>query len=250
MPADLATPDRVIDALHPRLVEDARLVLCDLDGCLVSDGVAFADSAAFIDGCGPRLWIVSNNSTHAAVAMSADLAALGLDVPADRILLAGEQTLLHLAERHKAARLALFASPALEARAQALGFDLCDARPDIVLLCRDTALSLSRLSRLAVLAGEGAEFWVANTDTAHPGQDGRPVAETGALLAAVRAILGDIAVHSIGKPHGQMARIALSAGDAGAAETVFVGDNDATDGALARDMGMRFLHLRRPEGFR
>ncbi|MBY6160326.1 HAD hydrolase-like protein [Mameliella alba] len=241
----LTANDRLASHLSPDLVAQDRLVLCDLDGCLVSEGRAYADSAAFLESCGERLWLVSNNSTHCAADLSADLADLGLRVPADRILLAGEQTLAHLARLHPGARLALFASAAMEAEAERLGFDLTTDGADLVLLCRDTRLSLDRLNAAASLVQGGAVFWVSNTDTAHPGHGGQPIAETGALLAALRAMLTDLHFESIGKPHPHLAALALSRTGVSAAEAVFVGDNPDTDGAIARAIGTRFVQLHR-----
>ncbi len=43
-------PDRVrCVGLDPYAVADARLVLADLDGCLISEGLAFSDASIFID---------------------------------------------------------------------------------------------------------------------------------------------------------------------------------------------------------
>ena len=237
--------DRLAHHLSPDLVKNDRLVLCDLDGCLISEGRAYADSAAFLDSCGARLWLISNNSTHCADALSADLSALGLTIPARNILLAGEQTLLHLARLHPRARLALFASEAMEDEARRLGFVLTQSAPDLVLLCRDTQLTLDRLNAAAALVQSGAALWVANTDTAHPGLGGQPIAETGALLAALRAMLSDLRFESIGKPHPHLAGLALSHTGVSAQEAVFVGDNPATDGATARAIGTRFIELQR-----
>lgn len=240
-------PYLTVHGLAPEMVEDDRLVLCDLDGCLISEGRAFEDTADFVRACGDRLWIVSNNSEHCAQDMSADLAKLGLEVPADRIFLAGEQTLHHLARSHPEARLALYGNVALEREARRLGFVLDAPGAELVLLCRDTRFSLDRLNALAERVSRGAEFWVANIDTMHPGQSGQPVAETGALLAAVRAMLGAPEVRTIGKPDPRMALSALARAGLDADVAVFVGDNPDTDGAVARATGMRFLRLHREE---
>lgn len=245
MASVLTVNNQIASQLSPDLVAQDRLVLCDLDGCLVSEGRAYTDSASFLQSCGERLWLVSNNSSHCAADLSARLAEIGLKVPAKRILLAGEQTLAHLARLHPGARLALFASPAMEQEARRLGFALTGDRPDLVLLCRDTQLSLDRLNAVAALVQGGAAFWVSNTDTAHPSHAGQPIAETGALLAALRAMLTELKFESIGKPHPHLAALALSRTGVSATEAVFVGDNPDTDGAIARAIGTRFVLLRR-----
>ncbi|WP_420326593.1 HAD-IIA family hydrolase [Mameliella sp.] len=245
MASVLTVNNQISSQLSPDLVAQDRLVLCDLDGCLVSEGRAYSDAVTFVASCGQRLWLVSNNSTHCAADLSTHLATLGLNVPANRILLAGQQTLAHLARLHPGARLALFASAAMELEARRLGFVLTSEAADLVLLCRDTQLSLERLNTVAALVRGGAVFWVSNTDTAHPGHAGQPIAETGALLAALRAMLSELNFQSIGKPHPHLAALALSCTGVAAAEAVFVGDNPDTDGAVARAVGTRFVQLRR-----
>ncbi|MEM8730707.1 MAG: HAD hydrolase-like protein [Pseudomonadota bacterium] len=223
-------------------------MLSDLDGCLVSEGQAFADAQTFVQRCGARLWVVSNNSTHRAAELSAFLSSCGLEIAPERILLAGQQALLHLAKTHPGARLAVFASTAVVQDARLLGFDLDSGRPDIVLLCRDPQFSLNRLDLLTAYVRQGATLWVANMDVAHPGLRGQPIAETGAVLAAVRAILGDVPARSIGKPQPHMIQTALKRAGVSAGTAVFVGDNAATDGAGARAAQVPFVHLTRAEG--
>lgn len=242
---------RQVDRLSPECVADARLVLADLDGCLVSEGRAFPEAPAFVAACRDRLWIVSNNSTHTAAALSAELAHLGLHIAAGRILLAGEQTLCHMRACWPDKSVALYASAQLQAQARALGLCIDMADPDIVILCRDLTIALPELERVTRHCLGGAPLWVSNTDCAHPGLDGHPVPETGALLAALRAVMGavmsvahgDLPYDCIGKPHAHMAQMALMAADIPAQDTVFVGDNAATDGALAHAAGIPFVHL-------
>lgn len=244
MSVDLITTQN-LTKLAPQAVATAKLVLCDLDGCLVSEGQAFPDSSDFVATCGDRLWIVSNNSTHTATTLCDELAELGLKVKEDRILLAGEQTLVLLAALHPGASLALYGSDCLRERALALGLRLEGDCPDIILLCRDMRFTLSDLDRLTAQIIRGGAFWVANTDRTHPGLDGSKKAETGALLAAVSAVLGPIDFESIGKPHPHLAHIALDRMGIAAKDAVFVGDRSDTDGALARACDLPFLHVMR-----
>lgn len=225
-------------------------VLCDLDGCLVSDGMAFPDAHAFVASCAERLWIVSNNSTDRAVTLSARLEALGWALPPQRILLAGEQTVHHLCQTHPNASLAIYATEELQRLALDLGMVLDNGHPDIVLLCRDMQFNLNKLDRLTRQIADGAVLWIANLDQSHPSQTGYAVAETGALLAAVTAVLGDIPVRCLGKPDPHLAQIVFDHVGASASDAIFIGDNSQTDGALAKAAGIPFLHIdrkRRPQ---
>ena len=193
--------------LDARAVADARLVLCDLDGCLIAQGRPFAETADFVAACGDRLWIVSNAS----------------DSTARRV----------------------FASAALIARAVELGIDPTADVPQAVLLCRDASVTVDTMGPILTQVGQGAPLWVSNEDLSHPGHDTRPVAETGALLAALRAIQPELEWRSLGKPDPMMLTMALTRSGVSAQDAVFVGDNVLTDGAAAAALNMPFVHIQR-----
>jgi len=227
----------------PDLCPDAGLILCDLDGCLVSEGRAFADARSFVEACGDRLWIVSNNSSDTAGSMSESLAQLGFDIPPGRILLAGEQTVHHLAQLHPGARLNLYGSALLRAAAHCAGFTHDERPAQIALLCRDPGLSVLSMGHLAADLKQGADFWVSNTDITHPGLNGQGIPETGVLLAAVRAILPNVQFSCIGKPDPFLLSIALKRSNKLPEHSVFIGDNALTDGEAAWAAAVPFIHL-------
>lgn len=231
--------------LEPELVADACTVFADLDGCLISGGRAYKDVPNFVRACRDRLWIVSNNSTHTAAALAQQLAAAGIAVDPDRILLAGEQTLVHLSRACSGQRVALFASDLLQQAACSLGLTLSDNEAEIAVLCRDLSFAIPELERLAALVQAGAQLWVSNTDATHPSFEGHLVPETGALLAALQTVAGPLPFSCIGKPNAHMVRIATERTGISAQDAIFVGDNADTDGALATAAGMPFLHIKR-----
>ncbi|WP_158967101.1 HAD hydrolase-like protein [Chachezhania sediminis] len=231
--------------LDPTGVAGAGIVLCDLDGCLMSEGRAFADAADFVATCGARLWIVSNQSDSTAADLSLRLADHGLTVPANRILLAGEVTLTHLIRTQNIRRLKLFAAEPLHRMAQVAGVDLAPAQADAVLICRHASVNVDTMGTILAQVADGAALWAANEDMSHPGHDGRPVAETGALLAALQAIRPGLEWQSLGKPHPAMLTLALEQAGLGPRDAVFVGDNARTDGRAAAAAGIRFMHIQR-----
>ncbi|MCY6382168.1 HAD-IIA family hydrolase [Hoeflea prorocentri] len=228
--------------LSVRLCADAAAVLCDLDGCLASENRAFEDAPAFVETCGDRLWIVSNNSTDTAASLSEKLDAIGLTIPAERILLAGEQTLRHLAASQPAKGISLYAGHDLQTLKDELQ-PVASNDPGIVLLCRDLEFKLATLDRLVADIDRGAELWVSNTDVSHPGIGGRPIPETGALLAALQAIRSDTPYRCIGKPDPYLLRQVLRKSATVPGDAVFVGDNALTDGCAAKSAGIDFVHL-------
>ncbi|MDP2085714.1 MAG: HAD hydrolase-like protein [Gemmobacter sp.] len=225
---------------------DRAAVLADLDGCLIAGNRVLPQVPALIETCGSRLWIVSNNSTDTAAGLSQRLAGMGLDHPADRIVLAGEETLRAVASERPGARVALFATPALQALAQHLGLVAVNDRADVAVLARDTGFCFADLARLADIVGRGTPLWLTNPDPSHPDTDGRPVPETGALFAALLAMLPDVAPRCIGKPAPDLIRKALARAAVLPGAAVYIGDTPQTDGGAARAAGVEFVQIAAP----
>lgn len=227
---------------------DTRLILSDLDGCLISGNVVLPDVPELLRRAGDRLWLVSNNSSDTCHSLHLRLHGLGLDIAPERILLAGERAVRELARDFPGHDVALWAAPPLVDLARSLGLrPHRGQRPaPVALLARDPDFNLRDLERLMRLAHGGTRVILANPDLFHPAADGVPVPETGALFAALRAGLPGLQARSEGKPSDAMIRAALRLSGIPAAEAVFLGDTDATDGAAARAAGVRFVLLRRP----
>lgn len=230
--------------LDPASVACAQLILCDLDGCLISEGRPFADAPDFVAACGARLWLVSNRSDMTAEALSEQLGRMGLDVPAVRIVLAGEFTLRHLAGLG-VTRLDLRAAPPLQARARELGLDIAADRPEALVLCRDPEVNVETMGAILARLDDGVPLWVSNEDRSHPDHLNRPVVETGALLAAMRAVRPGLTWRCLGKPNAAMLHHALRLSGLSEDSAVFVGDNAATDGAAALSAGVPFYQIKR-----
>ncbi|MEL6767647.1 MAG: HAD family hydrolase [Pseudomonadota bacterium] len=229
-----------------RALDRYRAILCDLDGCLISGETVLPGAGQLVAAAGARLFIVSNNSTDTSETLSARLSALGIAVPAERLVLAGATSLEMLAQEMPGARVALYAAPALGAHAEAAGLVLDDTAPAVAVLARDTGLTYPRLASLIRHASAGVPLVVTNPDASHPAADGTPVPETGALLDAVRACLPDLHVRIIGKPETALIDEALRRAGAAPGEALFIGDNPATDGAGAARAGLDFALIAGP----
>jgi pyridoxal phosphatase len=233
------------EALERGLCE-ARVVLADLDGCLVAGERALPGAAALVARAGARLWIVSNNSTDTAPTLARRLARLGLAVGPERLVLAGEATLRRIAAEAPGARVALFAAEPLQGLARDLGLVHDRARPDLALLARDTGFGFADLAELIALAHRGVPLWLANGDATHPGPAGVPQPETGALFAALAAAVPGLVPACLAKPAPDLIHAALARAGAAPAEAVFLGDTPATDGEAARRAGVRFVRIAAP----
>ncbi|MGE0154628.1 MAG: HAD-IIA family hydrolase [Reyranellaceae bacterium] len=219
----------------------AKGILIDLDGSFL-DGPALAPGARELyESHADRIAFVSNNSSHTAEEMSAELAVAGVKVPAGRIFLAGAQAVNWLATHRGTARIFALASRSIRHLARKQGLNLSLEEPEIVLLCRDVELSYERLGIAVAALQEGAELVVANPDLTHPGAGGVPVPETGMLLSSLRAAVPSAAPTIVGKPRVTMFAAALRELGVKPEEAAMIGDNPATDGAGAAALGIPFL---------
>ena len=220
-----------------------RAILCDLDGCLVSGETVLPGAQAFVERAGARLMVLSNNSTDTAGSLSVRLLRGGLAVTPERIVLAGVAAVELVARRTPGARVFVCGSGETVGYAAECGLQADENAPEYVILTRDTGFTYGRLQAVLGYLTNGARLVVANADATHPGVDGVPVPETGALLAAVRECLPGLAFEVVGKPEPGLFRVALEQLGAGPDEAVLVGDNPATDGAGARAAGVDFIQI-------
>lgn len=226
-----------------RLIDEAELVVADLDGCLASDNIPLPGVAEFVARTRERLVVASNNSTHSAADLAQLLARNGLQVAAGRIVLAGEVAVQAVAARWPGARLMLLGTEALRATAHRAGLRLVDDRPEVVLLTRAIPRGTSQLEAAVAALHDGCPLVVANPDLSHPGENGVPRVETGAVLALLRAVLPQLHALVIGKPEQPLFQAALDMVGVKPERAVMIGDNPVTDIAGALRMGMRAIHL-------
>ncbi|MBB6674060.1 HAD-IIA family hydrolase [Cohnella nanjingensis] len=224
--------------------------LSDLDGTLYA-GARAAPGAKevlnFIRGSGRRVLFVTNNSRHSAREIGGKLKGLGIDARTSDIVAATDYTGRYLRERYGRLRLSVAGSPAFEQAHRLAGHTVYPlnghAEIDAIVIGLDDAFSYERLEQIVHAVGKGAKLIAANGDGSHPGQDGRKVPETGALVAAVAAASG-VRADYIGKPSPHLFRYALALGGASPAQTAMVGDNYGTDIAGGKALGLYTVWLR------
>ena len=213
----------------------------DLDGTLVHGRTVIPGAAELIRQVGDRFAIVSNNSTHSACGLATELASAGLEVPTDRIILAGVMAVQRVALDYPGARVLLIGSPALRHEADRAGLTLVQDAADVVLLGRDEAFSYDKLALAANEIRRGASLVACNPDRFHPGADGLLVPETGALMQAIIACASPPNVRVVGKPQPDLFQEALRRLNSDPAACVMIGDNPETDAAGAARLGMPYL---------
>ncbi|WP_233829348.1 HAD-IIA family hydrolase [Paraburkholderia sp. ZP32-5] len=231
---------RRIQAARRQLASATGFVI-DLDGTLVSGSQLMPGAKELLEHAKDRYAIVSNNSRDTAVTLARKLGRLGLRTKPEHMVLAGEQAVRLMIERYPGSRVRIVASPVLAQLAAALGGNVVEHEPEVILLGRDVHFSYQRLTSVANQLRRGATLMVANPDLSHPAADGGVTPETGSLMSAVIACAGVEPVCVVGKPEPLLFREALRRLGTDASTTLVIGDNPLTDGAGARQLAMQCL---------
>lgn len=218
-----------------------KAILCDLDGCLISGRRVMPGAGELVAYAGSRLWILSNNSTHTSESLAVELERMGLPIHPSRLILAGATAVDLIARENASARVAIHGTADIVNYAEAAGLTVSDRQPDVVLLTRDPGFSYARLNLIIRQVEQGARLVVSNTDATHPGADGYPVAETGALLSAVKASLPDLDFLCVGKPNSYLYERVLSQLSGRLDEFIAIGDSAETDGKGADEIGISHI---------
>lgn len=224
------------------MLSAAKGILLDWDGCIALNNRLLPFASKLIAQHADRIAIVSNNSTNLPNDLAEILAFAGVRLPQERILLAGVEAVRHVAA-DRSTRVMLLSAPRIRHYARALGVTLVHDNPAAVLLMRDVSFSYAKLELAANAVLNGAKLVVANADVTHPGLGNKVVPETGALLAALLACVGDTRVEQqlIGKPGPLLFERACACLGVAPQDAVMIGDNPATDGQGARNAGIRSI---------
>lgn len=217
--------------------------LIDLDGTLVRGGAPTPGAVRLVKALAGRFVVVSNNSSHTPEALAGELRHIGLDIPASRLVLAGDVAMHFVLRDHPGARVLFCGNETMAEHAKRLGLKLAceDEWVDIVLISRDETFTYDKLRRAVNAVRRGALLIATNPDIGHPGLAGIIVPETGALLTSLMAFPGVRLHQTIGKPEPHLFLEGMRRLGESPSDLVMVGDNAATDGVGAASLGMRHI---------
>lgn len=225
-------------------IDAAKLVLCDLDGCLAVENVPLSGADRLAERLGDRLTVVSNNSTLRSVELADHLGKFGLMIRPEAIYLAGEVAIRIVATAHPGCKALVVGSRPMRELASELGLTLTDKDPDVVVLGRDDNLFLSRAQKVVDALNQGAIFYLTNPDPSRPGVGGIPQIETGAVQSMFQAVLPGITPIIIGKPSAAFFWHVLRDRAVSPADALMIGDTFETDIQGATAVGMKSIWLR------
>ncbi len=213
--------------------------LMDMDGVLLREEHAIPGADRFLARLReldrPFL-VLTNNSIYTPRDLSARLAAIGLDVPEERIWTSALATARFLEGQRPAGSAFAIGESGLTTALHDAGYTLSERSPDYVVLGETRTYSFERIAHAIRLIAAGARFIATNPDPTGPTPDG-PLPATGSVAALISRATG-VEPYFIGKPNPLMMRSALNAIEAHSETTAMVGDRMDTDVVSGLEAGM------------
>lgn len=225
--------------LASRGLDGIQGLLLDMDGVLYRGANPLPGAAAAVtelQQAGISIMAVTNNARARSADYAQRLAAMGIELPAERILTAGQAVARHLLTEAPGASIFVTGSAALRNELLQAGLRESD-RPDYVVAGYDPELTLSDLADATAHLLRGARLIASNPDRRIPGSRG-PEPECGAVIAYLEAAGGQPAT-VVGKPHRALFDLALERLGLPRDAVMMVGDTVATDIAGAVNAGLR-----------
>ncbi len=217
-----------------------RGILFDMDGVLYRGRRALPGARTTLealDRSGIPYALVTNNSTRSPRQYVLHLAAMGMRVPAARIVTSSVGTTAYLRRRlRRGARVLIIGEAALRRAIVRAGFAPAWERVAAVVVGLDRRVTYKKLTLATVALGRGAAFIASNPDPLLPTESGLQLG-AGSIIAALRYATGRDPV-VIGKPDPRLLREALARIGTRARETAIVGDQRSTDIAAGRAAGL------------
>lgn len=213
--------------------------ILDLDGVmwLAENPIpGSADAVARLRAAGNQVVFVTNNAGPRIADLMAKFERFGIDAGPDD-LFTSAQAAANLLEPGSTALLC--AGPGVAEAVEHRGVEGIDeGEADAVIVGFHRHFDYDRLTAAFRAVRGGARLIATNEDPTYPTPHG-PIPGGGAIVAAVARATG-VAPDVAGKPHEPMAELIRSRLGPSVGEGMFVGDSPATDGLMARRLGLAF----------
>ena len=218
---------------------DIECWLTDMDGVLVRENRAIPGAAELIQHWRttetPYL-VLTNNSIFTARDLSARLAALGLQVPEERIWTSALATAAFLEQQKPGGSAFVIGEAGILTALHDAGYVMTESDPDFVVVGETRNYSFEAITKAIRLILGGARFISTNPDATGPSPEG-PLPATGSINALITHATGK-RPYIVGKPNPMMFRSALNRIGAHSHNTGMIGDRMDTDVVAGMEAGL------------
>jgi HAD superfamily hydrolase (TIGR01458 family) len=227
-----------------------RGVVLDMEGVLHVDWRPIEGSPeaiARLGRAGVGVAVLTNTTGRTRAGIAERLAALGMPIPAERIVTAAFAAGEHLRRHHAGARVHALVEP--ETAAELEGVELVSDAGDaevILLGGPDESWTYPRLNAVFRRLLDGVPLVAMQRNRWWPTADG-PSLDAGGFVAGLEYAAG-IEATVVGKPAPDIFQVACEHAGAAPGEAVMVGDDLESDLRPARALGMRIALVRTGKG--
>jgi HAD superfamily hydrolase (TIGR01450 family) len=221
----------------------------DLDGTVYRDGHEIEGARKGIErlqSLRDGVLYVSNNPSHSPERYVDRLESIGVDTRPERVLSSGVVTTESLADDHAGDAVYLIGSDGLDEQLRDAGVDRCEdpTAADILLASWTPAFGYDHLVDALRAFETGSRFYGTDPDRTFPGDDGRPIPGSGAIIRSIAETAEREPDRLFGKPTDAMIDAITDRLSDPADEYLVIGDRLATDIALGERAGMTTVLVR------
>ena len=225
-------------------------VVLDMEGVLHIDWQAIDGSAAAVErlaAAGVGLSVLTNTTGRTRADIASRLDAMGIAIPAERIVTAASAAAEHLRRHHPGARVHALVESAVAVELDAVELVEDPAAADVILLGGpDEGWTYPRLNAVFRRLVDGVPLVAMQRNRWWPTFDG-PSLDAGAFVAGLEYAAG-VEATVVGKPAAGIFEVACELAGAPPDETTMVGDDLESDLRPARALGMHVALVRTGKG--
>lgn len=233
-------------------LQDKRLFLLDMDGTIYLDEELFDGTVDFLNHVkeiGGRYLFLTNNSSKGVHAYVEKMARLGIEATAEDFLTSVDATIIYLKENHPGQLCYVSGTTTFKQQLEASGIRITDKLSDeveVLVHGFDTELTFQKLEDSCILLNRGVSFIATNPDWVCPTWYGS-VPDCGSVCRMLETATGR-KPRFIGKPHPEMALLAMEKFGYSKEQTILVGDRLYTDIACGVNAGIDTAFVLSGEG--
>ncbi len=210
--------------------------MLDLDGTIYLGNSIFPYTLDFLrklDENGIKHIFLTNNSSKSAEAYVEKFAKMGIKATKDDILISSHAAADYVNTKYAGKRALLLGTEPFKAEMKALGVNVCEEDPEILIAGFDTALEYGNLTRFTNLVNKGLPYIATHPDAVCPCEDGF-LPDLGGVIELIYACTKRRPEVICGKPNEQILIAAEHKTGFSRENLLMVGDRLITDIAIGQ----------------
>ncbi|MCB1153943.1 HAD-IIA family hydrolase [bacterium] len=222
-------------------LRDKKIAFMDIDGTLALGPIPIPGAKEFFDRLrelGLIVYLLSNNSSRSKADYVKKMAAMGIHVTTDEILLSTDSLVARL-RKEGIDRAYVLGTRSFRVELEELGI-AHDEDSMVIAMGYDTEITYEKIAKTAVKLHRGARMLVSHPDIVCPSPDGG-LPDTGAMIEMFAAATGRRPEAILGKPSAAMVDHVIERHGVTPDDCFMLGDRIYTDFQMCLNVGMDFV---------